>query len=211
MNIAGLLALIDAWNGYQGIGEDLLRCACSLVKPCGAELTAVGSITEKLDAFEREFGGGSLVVCTAETSKQHRLSERFDRVWSVENFGDLAGRLCDAGLLEPLFGEHRLTMRCVSEAGQILDRLKSREGTEAALDFSYRLNRAAIEGGVESRRVQQRASEALENFHRHIGNFQEAVKHSRESRPNTAVLAEKLDAYLLQVDAQLPKNPPTTI
>ena len=34
MNIAGLLALIDAWNGYQGIGEDLLRCACSLVKPC---------------------------------------------------------------------------------------------------------------------------------------------------------------------------------
>lgn len=37
MNIAGLLAVIDAWNEYQGVDEDPLRCACSLVKPRGKE------------------------------------------------------------------------------------------------------------------------------------------------------------------------------
>ena len=181
MNIAGLLAVIDAWNEYQGVDEDLLRCACSLVKPSGEDLVKVGSIPQKLDAFEREYGKGSLVICTGAISKQFNLSERFDCVWSVKHFGDLADRLGNAGLLEPLLRKHCLTTLCVANAGQYLERLRSKEGTKAALDFSYRLNRAAKEGGVESLRVQQRVNEALEDFNRHIGNSKEAAKYSQKA------------------------------
>ncbi|MEX1027514.1 MAG: hypothetical protein WD049_05840 [Candidatus Paceibacterota bacterium] len=181
MNIAGLLAVIDAWNDYQGTEKDLLRSACSLVKPTETELTAVGSIEEKLTAFERELGCGSLVVCTDEAAATFDLERRFQNVWTVSDFGGLAEKLGAAGLLRPLFRRQPLTVRCVDEAGRILDRLRSTEGTKAALDFSRRLNRAAIEGEVESLRVRQRAGEALEDFNRHIGNFADAVKYSREA------------------------------
>lgn len=190
MNIAGLLAVIDAWNEYRSEGDDLLRCACSLVKAHGNELVSVGSVAQKLGAFKREYGSGSLVLSTDEISRQIDLSECFGHVWVVDSFEGLAEKLETAGLLQPLLQQHCLTTRCVAEAGGILERLKSQQKTEAALRFSYRLSSAAAEGGVESLRVEQRISEALEDFNRHIGNSGEAVKFSRQAVEALNMLGE---------------------
>ena len=182
MNIAGLLAVIDAWNGHKGtIHGDPLQKACSLVKPLGKKLVDVGGIREKIGAFEREYGHGSLVVCTAAASEKFDLKKRFKLVWDVEDFESLAQYLCKMNLLEPIFENRQLTNQYVNEASQILAKLNRTEGPKVALDFSHRLARAAKRGGVESLRVEQRVNATLEDFNRHIGNFSEAVRFSQQA------------------------------
>ncbi len=182
MNIAGLLAVIDAWNHHGGVkGNDPLLCACALVKPSNQKLVTVGGVREKLCAFRREFGKGSLVVCTPETASQQPLTEHFEHVWQVEDFTTLAQFLNSAGLLETVFAEHRLTKQCVAEARKIIFRLTEMQGPKDALDFARRLNRAASAGQVESLRVKQKVDETLEDFNRHIGNFEEAVTWSERA------------------------------
>jgi len=182
MNVAGLLAVIDAWNNNRGVkGFDPLRSACALVKPNNQNLEAVGGIHEKLTAFRREFGKGSLVVCTPETALKHALAESFEQVWQVEDFTKLAQFLSDAGLLKTVFAEHRLTKQCVAEARKMLFQLTTTQGPKFALDFAHRLNRAASAGKVESLRVKQKVDETLEDFNRHIGNFEEAVTWSEQA------------------------------
>ena len=182
INIAGLLAVIDAWNGFKGTDlGDPLRCACAIVKPSGKALVPVGGICEKLDAFHRECGFGSMVVCATRTAQQFDLQKRFTLVWRVEDFESLARWLSDAGLLRVVLEQRPLTIQYVAEAARILTKLRSTEGPKVALDFSRRLGRAAEQGGVESLRVKQRVNETLEDFNRHIGNFSEAVKHSERA------------------------------
>lgn len=181
LNIAALLAVLDTWNanGRDKV-TDLLQCCCSLVKPKDDGLVAVGSLQIKIDAFVREYGHGSLVVCTAKTASQFNLCNHFDHVWKVESFGDLAHKMLNASLLKPLLSRQVITLNAVTEATKVIERLRrSVGGSEAALEFAHRMQNAVSQGGAATLRVSQRSHEALEDVHRHIGNFPEAYRYSQ--------------------------------
>lgn len=181
INIAALLAVIDTWNGNgRDKQPDLLHCCCSLVKPKDDYLRPVGSLQMKLDAFVREVGYGSLVVSTPETANEFSLSKHFETVWTVETFADLAYKMLEAGLLRPLLSEQEISLTAVTEASKVIERLRRSDGgIEAALAFAQRMQKAVSQGGAATLRVSQRSSEALENVHRHIGNFVESYRYSR--------------------------------
>ena len=63
MHIAGLISIIDAINGKS---NNLFARACSVVMPSDDKFVAVDSIGIKLNAFVREFGEPSLLLCTSD-------------------------------------------------------------------------------------------------------------------------------------------------
>lgn len=108
MDIAALLALLDGLDGHR---HPLLRAACSLAQEAqrGGErgnFVAVEHYAEKLDAFRREIGHGSLLVCP--TSIDAADTEGFGEVWRVDAWEDLARQLDSVGLLSVLFESHEL-------------------------------------------------------------------------------------------------------
>ncbi|QDV11495.1 hypothetical protein CA51_13590 [Rosistilla oblonga] len=192
INIAALLAVIDTWNDNgRGKEPDLLRCCCSFVKPKDNLLKSVGSIRIKLDAFIREYGHGSLVVCTTEAASEFQLRKHFEHVWKVDSFADLAHKMLNTDLLKPLLSKHAMSLNAVTEAAKVIERIRrSVGGSEAALEFADRMQNAVSQGGAASLRVSQRSSEVLENVHRHIGNFAEAYRHSRLAVDSLSQLGE---------------------
>lgn len=98
--IPAALAVIDELNGRS---SELLRRACAVVEPADeSSLRSVASITEKLEAFVREYEEGSLLVRHSRSADAAEFDEFFEYIWAVDTYADLARHLQEAGLLQAL-------------------------------------------------------------------------------------------------------------
>lgn len=122
MDIAALLALLDGLDSHR---HPILRAACSLVqeRQRGAddgELVSVEHHAQKLEAFRREIGRGTLLVCHASLSEE--AAGGFSTVWRVRHWNELAQHLDSAGLLDALLESRELSR---NEHGRIVERLRA--------------------------------------------------------------------------------------
>jgi hypothetical protein len=100
MTVAAMLAVIDSLDGHR---SDELRCACAIILPAEERrFRPVEHWERKLDAILREHGAGSLLVIHPNTVVPAEFRKRFDRVWAVSTYSELAAELAKAQLLAPL-------------------------------------------------------------------------------------------------------------
>ena len=108
IHLAALLAILDELSGRR---SPLLGSACSLVwMPEGGSgrFQAVDQVRTKLEAFERELGSGTLLICASETEAK-LFAAGFDEVWVVTTWAELNTRLREAELLAPLLEARELS------------------------------------------------------------------------------------------------------
>ncbi len=200
MDIAGLLSVLDALSNRT---SPVLARACAVVYPNGDQLDPVESIEAKLSGFLREYGKGSLLVRNADCQLSAEYDCDFEQVWPVRSFANLANYLHLAGLLEPLLSIRRLSVQQMESATRFIVDLRARDGTKVALRFAERVERslnASSTSGKQPLRLQQQIQWNLEELHRHLGNYAEAVTHSLravdalESMEQLSSFQEILDA-----------------
>ncbi len=119
MTVAAVLAILDALGGRRA---ELLRGACAVVEPAdGDSLASVRHIQPKLEAVRREYGGGSLLIAPSQCPELDEFRPHFAMIWDVADCHQLAARLAEAGLLQPLLEKVRLRR---VELQRIHDRLR---------------------------------------------------------------------------------------
>lgn len=169
MDIAGLLSAIDALAEEQC---ELFAACCAVVQPgSDGTLHPVGRLTEKLDAFLREFGRGSLLVVSPETALEPRFEAAFDAKWRVSSIPELAQRIGQIPIIAS-----RLTHRepiNPSQMSLLLSRLRLLEEERAAVDVIRLCERVAkndYDGAVPLRdraRVQKYHYDSLRHRGQH--------------------------------------------
>jgi hypothetical protein len=170
MHIAGLLAVIDRQNSYPA----LLRRACSVVQPHRDRLVPVGSIPQKLAAFRRECGRGTLLVCPADCPEAEAHKEDFGEVWEVNSFQDLARRLERSGLLQGFLSGSPLSAADVEAALACLRRLSDAENRhDEALDLGRRIQQCGYCPEVPAR-TRRDIRHTIIDLYRHLGYYGEA-------------------------------------
>jgi tetratricopeptide (TPR) repeat protein len=173
MDIACLLAIIDCLNDARRVE---LSAAVAVVSPSeGSTLRPSGSIPEKLEAFCREFGRGSLLVRAVDCDQASRFDDRFDKVWVVNDLAQLAHRLSECDLLNPLLNKVSLTHQHAHSLANYLKALLADEEkypeAELLLD---RLKKRVNEETPPLMRYEIQSAE--EDLHRHRGNFEKAIR-----------------------------------
>jgi tetratricopeptide (TPR) repeat protein len=173
MDIACLLAIIDSLNKNECVE---LSAVAAVVSPSeGNTLRPSGSIPEKLEAFYREFGRGSLLVRAVDCDQASRFDGRFDRVWEVNDLAQLAHRLSECNLLNPILNKVSLTHQHAPALSSYLDDLLADEANyPKAEQFLVRLIRRVTPQTPPLMRLAIQSAE--EDIHRHRGNFEQALR-----------------------------------
>ena len=179
MDVALMLAALGALAPTY---PALLRAACAVVQVEGGALRPAGGAVQKLKAFAREAGTGSLLVRTGDCETEGAYDSRFDVVWVVDSVAELSGRLLAAGLLAPFADPTAIGVKL---GGQLLTRLSHLAEVQhqhaAAIDFAERLLAASWEPAVPSR-MRLAAKEFLPASLRHLGRHGEALSRAVDWR-----------------------------
>lgn len=174
MDVAALLAILDELSGHQ---SPLLRAACSLVwMPEGGSgrFQAVDQVRSKLEAFERELGRGSLLLCASETEAK-LFASGFDEVWVVATWEDLLACLREAELLAPLLEARELSAAEFERALSRLTRQSSELHRHAeAWDLARRLESCALSEELPLELMQRARIEMLRPL-RLLGKHRESA------------------------------------
>lgn len=171
MDVAALLAVVDAAAGKPFI----LDATAAVVSPFGTgSLRASKSTAQKLRAFIREFGSGSLLVRHPEDHEAAEFDSYFDNKWVLSTLGELAEKLETHELLTPLIGSFQLSAVHGPAIGVWLQHLlvsESRhvEGTRFVQRLKQRLNAST------PLRLRQEIAYAEEDLFRHLGDFDKAI------------------------------------
>jgi hypothetical protein len=170
MHVAGLLAVLAGANQ----GPEVLRRACAVVQPEGDHLVPVGSIHQKLEAFCREIGHGTLLVRPPDCPEASAYDNRFENIWEVSTFQQLARHAEQAELLQAFLENvplGRTDQAVAQERLRVLvdDEHRYRE----ALDLACRLEQCQClpEVGAQPLRDLHRTTV---NLYRHLGYYVEA-------------------------------------
>lgn len=172
MDVAALLAVVDAAASSK---PPLLDAAVAVVSPFGIDgLRASKSIAQKLDAFVREFGHGSLLVRHLEDDEAAEFDSRFTSQWIVRDLRELAEKLRASGLLQPFLASFQLDAShgpAIAAWTQHLlaDESRHSEGKR----FIQRLNNRVTQGTPLRLRLDVACAE--EDLHRHRGDFDTAI------------------------------------
>jgi len=199
MHIAGLLAVVDAFNENN---TPILSCSCAVVEPIENELKAVGSIKTKLDAFLREYGSGSLLIRHADCEIAAKFDEHFDNVWPVTTFAELGTKLLDSGLMQKVLASFPITLATVDAAQKRVAWLSQEKKYLEALEFTKRLEAANHSMGRPYLRVSQAIQIMLEDQNRHNGRYYQAIVHSRKAVSQIEAL-DGLSSFNELVDAKV--------
>jgi hypothetical protein len=171
MHLAGLLAVIRQVNS----NPPLLDRACCVAQPDGERLVSVGGLSQKLDAFRREYGTGTLLV-RCRDAKAAEFDAYFDTVWEVDSLAELARQLEQAELLQVFLDGQPLS---AVDAKTILNRVRQLEEIEhryaEALDLCQRVERAGFSPAVPSR-LQRKFRQRVIDFYRHLGAYRKAAE-----------------------------------
>jgi hypothetical protein len=188
MHLAGLLAVIRQVNS----NPPLLDRACCVAQPDGERLVSVGGLSQKLDAFRREYGTGTLLV-RCRDAKAAEFDAYFDTVWEVDSLAELARQLEQAELLQVFLDGQPLS---AVDAKTILNRVRQLEEIEhryaEALDLCQRVERAGFSPAVPSR-LQRKFRQRVIDFYRHLGAYRKAAElaqaeHQRSRSSRDSVL-----------------------
>lgn len=173
MDVACLLAIIDNLNGST---HNALRAAAAVVLHAGENrLRPTGSIPEKLQAFRREYGRGSLLVRAKNCPHAALFDGDFDEVWAVSNLGELADHLNQKGLLTPLLANIPLTHEhAVSLSMYLRDLLAEERNFPKVHDLIDRLKSQITDRTPPQMKLEIFSAE--EDLHRHLGNFDRAIQ-----------------------------------
>jgi len=104
MTATGFLAILDAahsetrFTGASHAGHPLLSAATAVVQREGDRLRPVAGEHVKVQAFIREFGRGTLLVCASDSCAE-TFKPWFDHIWKVKSMSEFATRLFETGLL----------------------------------------------------------------------------------------------------------------
>jgi hypothetical protein len=184
MHVAGLLAVLDAANG----GPKLLRRACAVVQPAGDALAEVGSAGRKLDAFRREHGRGTLLVCAPGSDAAAPFRAGFENVWEVDSLQSLARRLETAGLLRVFLENAPLGRADLAVARERLRLLVDAYRYGEALDLARRL-RDCPRGPDAPPRVVREVQGTAADLYRHLGYYVEAEELAEQAARSTRTTA----------------------
>ncbi len=201
MDIAGLLAIVDAMNGKT---SPLFQCACAIVQPDGNRLSGVDSAELKLEAFRREFGHASLLVCGSQFVIPHHLKECFpeQNVWRVDSFAELAHQLVSSGQLQVFEKQQQIRNSSLRVIQGRLHWLQEQDRIGDALKFSERLEKVVLANKANGIRVRQEIEIQLQELSRHIGSFQESIKYATFSTQEISENPE-LFSYQEEVEANV--------
>lgn len=175
MDLAALMAVLAATRWHPG---PHLRAVAAIARPVegGTGLKPVAGIEQKLDAFHREYGRGSLLLRTSETEG---WDEGFEQVWVVDDLADLAGKLLDADLLDAVFGSHELDEFELGGLNRRLYELVEREHNyQEALNLYNRLARCEFSNAIKLETREQPHHWAAEAA-RHLGKIDDGDLHKR--------------------------------
>ncbi len=175
MDVAALLAILDELSGRRC---PLLGAACSLVwMPEGGSgrFQAVDQVRTKLEAFERELGRGTLLICASETEAK-LYAAGFDEVWVVTSWAELICRLREAELLAPLLEARELSAAEYERALSRLNRQSAELHRHAeAWDLARRLESCALSEELPLELVQRARIEMLRPL-RLLGKHRESAE-----------------------------------
>jgi hypothetical protein len=198
MTAAAILAVIDALHGRR---SELLHCACAVVElGDGGQLQAVRHIRPKLEAVQREYQGGSLLVCVPGCPEAAAFRHRFCAVWEVADLASLAGELHRARLLAPLMRQAPLGQE---EFQRVHDHLRwlveTEHDYEQASDLGQRLE-DRTNAGATSVTLADTINRLVAAAWRHRGRFVEAnaashrLYHQVQARGPFTSFDERADA-----------------
>ncbi len=195
MHVAGLLAVIDRQNCHP----PLLRRACSVVQPHRDHLGPVGSIPQKLSAFRRECGRGTLLVRPAACPEAAAYDKDFDLVWEVGSFRDLARGLERSGLLQVFLNGSPLSAADADTSLTSLRRLTHAEhGYEEALGLGGRIQVCGYDSEVPAR-TRREIRRTTVDLYRHLGYFVEAESLAQQEVQEA--ISSKASSYDDQAEA----------
>lgn len=175
MDVAGLLSALDAMSGKAC---PVFSAACAVVEPgLNATLNPVSRIPEKLEAFLREYGSGTLLVTTAHCQQSQPFHAKFATVWSVNSLGELAGKIARIGeIRNELIGSGPLNVRqtnaILGQLGYLIDHERN---YHAAIHLCDRVQTNGFAPDVpqfKRLKLQRQHADAL----RHSGRFQESLE-----------------------------------
>src|SRR5262249_27156921 len=153
----------------QNNNPALLRRACAVVQPDGDRLVPVGSLDQKLTAFRRECGRGTLLVRTPACTAASAYDRHFDKVWEVSSFQDLARCLERSGFLQEFLSGSPLNAADVETAHSCLRRLTFGEHQYGeALDLGSRIQQCGYDAEVPARTARE-IRRTIADLYRHLG------------------------------------------
>lgn len=198
MDIAGLLAIVDAMNGKT---SPLFQCACAIVQPDGIRLSSVDSAELKLEAFRREFGQASLLVCGSRFVIPHHLKDCFpeQNVWRVDSFAELAHKLVSSGQMQVFEKQKQIRNSSLRVIETRLHWLQEQGRIGDALKFSERLEKVVLANKANGIRVRQAIEIQLQDLSRHIGSFQESIKYAALA---TQEISENRELFSFQEEVE---------
>lgn len=170
MLVAGALALVREVNGRPA----LLSRACAMVQPEGDQLVAVGSVRQKLEAFRREFGRGTLLVRHPGCPDSVAFVDAFDACWEVSSLAELARALERAELFGPFLEQLPLDRNGTEAVAARLHWLTDIEHRyREALDLSSRILACGYAAGVPAQRERD-VERTIIDLYRHLGYYEKA-------------------------------------
>lgn len=177
MTVSGLMAILDASTDFRC---PLLSAAVSIVQPADDNgLRPVAHVAQKLQAFAREFGRGSLLVRSRNCPEAEAFDHLFGFVWLVDSWAELSQQFEQHGLLA---GFHQLSeldrhkLRVAIERLSVLCTKHAR--FQEALTLAEKLNNHPVGGDVTTDDRKQ-IRQWIIDLYRHLGRYREACEHSR--------------------------------
>jgi pentatricopeptide repeat protein len=178
MLIAGLLAIVDAATDFR---NPLLGTAVAVVEPAKRDgLRPVEHITQKLLAFEREVGTGTLLVRGKYCPEAKAFDHRFQTVWTVDCWDELAQKLGQHGLLAVFHQQSPLDRQKLRVAIERLSVLCSKHSRyREALELAEELAARPVGSDVTTSDLQDLRQFTID-LYRHLGRYRDARQHARE-------------------------------
>jgi hypothetical protein len=171
MDVALLLAALAALAARR---PACLRAAVAVLQADGMRFVPVQGASQKLEAFVRERGRGSLLVRAEGDAEAAAFDGWFDAVWPVRDLREFAQRLLTAGLLEPFANPEPVTPTAATLLVTRLEALRDGHRYADLLQLADRLEKAAWSTTIPLRKrlaAQPMVPPAL----RHLGRYEEAI------------------------------------
>ena len=178
MTVSGLMAILDASTDFRC---PLLGAAVSLVQPAERnELRPVAHVTQKMRAFARELGSGSLLVRSRNCPEAGAFDHLFGVVWLVDSWAELSQQFEQHGLLAGFHQRSELDHHKLRVAIERLSVLYTKHARfQEALSLAEKLNKHPVGQDVTAEDRKQ-IRKWIINLYRHLGRYREACEHSRD-------------------------------
>lgn len=177
MTVSGLIAILDASTDFRC---PLLSAAVSIVQPADDNgLRPVAHVAQKLQAFARELGRGSLLVRSRNCPEAEAFDHLFGFVWLVDSWAELSQQFEQHGLLAGFHQRSELDRHKLRVAIERLSVLCTKHARfQEALTLAEKLNNHPVGADVTADDRKQ-IRQWIIDLYRHLGRYREACEHSR--------------------------------